>query len=250
MYRRIIFAATLVLSPWALPSPGWGLQLSDLLTNCRVALRDTASDTNFQRFSDAQLTSFLNDGQNQINNVVEPLVNAYQFDLTAGTAEYPLPADFKAVYRVTLSGKRIQSTGYNALDANFTNWQTASSTSTYYFLDYYSSTTASIQMGFYANPKYTTTGGSVLLFYYQNPAALAASADVPFNGRKNLYPYHDALTHFCAMRGWAVQNRADLAKLYADMYGQDVTAMKNDVNFLPDYNPAVTGYRGPPSQNQ
>lgn len=246
--RRIIFAAALVLSPLVLPSPGWGLQLSDLKTNCRTALRDTTSDTNFQRFSDAQLTSFVNDGQNQINNVVEPLLGAYQFDLTAGSREYALPTDFKAMYRVTLNNQRLQGTGYNALDANFTNWTTGTSTSTMYYLNAYSSVTASIQIGFYPTPRFTTSGKSVLLFYFQAPALLVSDTDVPFNGRRSLYAYHDLLTHFCAMRGWAVQNRTDLAKIYGDLFSQGVVAMKNDINFMPDYNPAATGYRGPPTQ--
>ncbi len=247
--RRILVAA-LILLPWAFPSPGRGLQLSALLTNCRVALRDTATDTNFQRFSDAQLTSFLNDGQNQLNNAVEPLLGTYSFDTTAAVSEYSLPSDFKAVYRLTLAGKRLAATGHNALDANFTNWTTATSTPTLYYLDPYSSSVNAVKLGLYPTPKLTTTGSSASLFYFQNPAALAASTDVPFNGRSSLIPYHDALTHFCALRGWSVQNRPDLAKLYADIYGQDVAAMKNDINFMPDYSPSVNGYRGPPSQTQ
>ena len=241
-----ILAVALALS--APSSPGWGLQLSDIETDCRIALRDTAADTNFQRFSNSQLASFINDGQAQINNTVEPLVGVYAFDLSAGIAEYALPSDFKSVYRLSLANQRVQAVNYNGLDANYTNWTIAVSTPMNYYIDAYDN--AQVYVGFYPTPKVTTAGGEVLLFYFQIPVTLVNATDVPFNGKSNLYAYHDALTQYCAMRGWTVQNRADLASLDSSLFTADVAAMKNDVNFTPDFNPAATGYRGPPSQNQ
>jgi hypothetical protein len=243
---RTLAAALALLAP---SSPGWGLQLSDLITECRAELRDTTTDTNFQRFTNAQLTGFLNDAQNQIDNTVGLLSVSYGFDLVAGQREYALPLDYKAAWRVTLSGQRLPATSYNALD-QISNWTVARSTPTAYYINTYSSSTASLIMGFYPTPRLSTTGGSVQIFYAQIPTQMVNLTDLPFNGRSNFAPYHYALSHYCAFRGWLVQNRPDLAKGYADVFASDVKMMKESISEEPDYNPSVQGYRGPPSQSQ
>ena len=56
MRRMRIWASALVLG-LALPSLGRALTLSQLETQTRTLIRDTASDTNFQRFLDCDLVA-------------------------------------------------------------------------------------------------------------------------------------------------------------------------------------------------
>lgn len=237
----------------AYPRLALGLQLSDLLVSCRVELRDSATDANFQRFSDATLAAWINEGQRDAQNKTWILQGLYNFTLVSAQRTYQTPADFLYPVRVVLSGHRLTETNFNQLDSGSGSggyggygWSVLTSTPTQYYLDSFVSSPT--MMGFYPCPASASQGAGVWVQYAQIPAPLAAPADVPFDGKLSLYAYHDLLVHYCAMKGWQTVDRNDMASGFAALYAAGVATAKMAVNQMPDFNPGAQGYTGPPGQ--
>ena len=237
-----ILASWLVLG-LALPSLGRALTLSQLETQTRTLLRDTASDTNFQRFSTAQIDTFLNEAQRQMQNDAWLYQGAFRMSLTSGTIEYPLPADYITTIRVTIASMSITQVSFQGLDQNSTNWTVATSTPTEYFIDSFVSGAPS-NIGFYPNPKFTTTN-SVFVQYVRQVPTLVNPTDVPFNGNAELLPYHDGLADFAAARGWQLLGRPDLSTWLMTMYSSRASQARTNLNKQPNWLPGAQGDRGP-----
>lgn len=238
--RRFWSALVLVL---ALPWPGRALTLSQLEAQTRILLRDTASDTNFQRFSTAQIDNFLNEAQRQMQNDAWLYQGAFMMNLTSGTIEYSLPTDYIATVRVTIASMSITQVSFQGLDQNSTNWTLATSTPTSYFIDSFVSGSAS-KIGFYPNPKFTSTN-SVFVQYVRQVPTLVSGSDVPFNGNSELLPYHDALADFAAGRGWQLLGRPDLSTWLMTMYSSRAAQARANLNKQPNWQPGASGDRGP-----
>ncbi len=252
MLRRILLLIALCLGLVAVPSrPALGLTLSQLETQTRVLLRDTATDTAYQRFSTSQIDSFLNEAQRQMQNDAWLYQGSFSMDLTAGQIEYALPADYITTVRVTVSSQSLTQVSFQGLDGGGgssvsvgMNWTVASSTPTEYFIDPYVTGGAS-QIGFYPKPKYTTTGGVVSVQYVRQVSTLVNGTDVPFGGNDELLPYHDALADFAAARGWEIIGRVDLAKPLMDRYAIRAAQSRANLNRQPNWQPGASGDRGP-----
>ncbi len=236
--RRILASAFFL--GLALPSPGRALTLSQLETQTRVLIRDTTSDTNYQRFSNATLDAFLNEGQRDMQNQSWLYQGAFTMDLTAGTIEYALPADYITTVRVTLANIPLTQVSFQGLDANGTNWTVATATSTQYFIDSFVSGTPS-NIGFVPKPKFTTAGGTVFVQYVRQVPLLVNSTDVPFNGNSELLPYHDALADFAAARCWQLLGRT----FNLGLYTARTTMARSNINKMPNWLPGASGDRGP-----
>ncbi len=237
-----ILASALVLS-LALPSLGRALTLSQLETQTRTLLRDTASDTNFQRFSTAQIDTFLNEAQRQMQNDSWLYQGAFSMGLTSGTIEYPLPVDYISTIRVTIASMSITQVSFQGLDQNSTNWTIATSTPNSYFIDSFVSGAPS-NIGFYPNPKFTSTN-SVFVQYVRQVPTLVNPTDVPFGGNSELLPYHDALPDFAAARGWQLLGRPDLSTWLMTLYSSRATQARANLNKQPNWQPGASGDRGP-----
>lgn len=237
-----ILASALVLG-LALPSLGRALTLSQLETQTRTLLRDTASDTNFQRFSTSQIDAFLNEAQRQLQNDAWLYQGAFTMGLTSGTIEYALPTDYIATVRVTISSAAITQVSFQGLDQNSTNWTVATSTPTSYFIDSFVSGGAS-NIGFYPNPKFTSTN-SVFVQYVRQTPTLVNPTDVPFNGNSEILPYHDGLADFAAARGWQLLGRPDLSTWLMTMYSSRAAQARANLNKQPNWQPGASGDRGP-----
>ncbi len=248
-----ILASALFLG-LALPSPGRALTLSQLETQARVLLRDTASDANYQRFSNATLDSFLNEAQRDMQNQSWLYQGAFSMGLTAGVIEYPLPSDYITTIRVTISSQSLTQVSFQGLDGQNgssvgpgsvgMNWTVASSTPTQYFIDSFVSGTPS-NIGFYPKPKVTTSDFPVFVQYVRQVPLLVNASDVPFAGNSELLPYHDALADFAAARGWQLLGRADLAQFNMGLYTARTAMARANLNKMPNWQPGASGDRGP-----
>ena len=241
--NRWRWTSTWAVALWlGLSSPGLGLQLSELRDLTRLKLRDTTSDSNFQKFTDARILTLLNEAQRQIVNQTWLLSGTTTFGLVSGTAEYPMPDDFLAPLRVTISNKALEETTYQGLDADRTDWTTRSSTPTAYYITGYSNSLLPTQMGFVAKPS-TNSVNSVTVFYAKRAADLVSDTDVPFGGKKIFLSYHDLLTDCAAGMGWLIQGRADLAGGYFTICGSRSEQLKRNNGMMPNYNPSLRGER-------
>ena len=250
---RFLLALGFSLTLAAVPSrPAWGLTLSQLETQTRVLLRDTSADTNFQRFSQAEIDSYLNEAQRDMQNQSWLYQGSFTMDLTSGTIEYALPADYITTIRVTVGSMSITQVSEAGLDGGNggqdagsvgMNWTVSLATPTAYFIDSFVSGGAS-QIGFYPNPKYTTSGGAVFVQYVRQVALLVNPTDVPFGGNSELSPYHDALADFAAGRGWQLLGRSDLSSFLMGLYGARATQARANLNRMPNFTPGASGDRG------
>ncbi len=237
-----ILASALVLG-LALPFPGRALTLSQLETQTRTLIRDTSSDTNFQRFSTAQIDNFLNEAQRQMQNDAWLYQGAFAMGLTSGTIEYALPTDYIATIRVTISSMAITQVSFQGLDRNSTNWTVATSTPTQYFIDSFVSGGASM-IGFYPNPKFTSSN-SVFVQYVRQVPLLVNASDVPYAGNSELLPYHDALADFAAARCWQLLGRPDMSTWLMTLYSSRTGEARANLNKQPNWQPGASGDRGP-----
>ena len=218
------------------------LTLAQLETRTRTYLRDTAADTNFQRFSQAQIDDFINEGQRQMQNDGWLYQGSFNMDLVAGTIEYALPADYITTVRVTVANRALTEVSFNGLDQDQTNWTVSQSTPTEYFIDPYV-TGAPPNIGFFMNPKYTTSGGAVFVQYVRQVPALVNPGDIPFGGNAQLLPYNDALADFAAAEGWMLLGRQDLATGYMQVYSSRAAQARANLNKEPNWQPGATGAR-------
>ena len=248
-----ILASALVLS-LALPSLGRALTLSQLETQTRTLIRDTSADTNYQRFSNAQIDSFLNEAHRQIQNDSWLYQGSFNMGLTAGRIEYPLPADYISTIRVTISSMAITQVSFQGLDGSNGasygtgnpgyNWTVAIATPTEYFIDSFVSGTPS-NIGFFPTPKFTTSNNAIFVQYVRQVPLLVNPTDVPFAGNSELLPYHDALADFAASRCWQLLGRADMATYLMTMYSSRAAAARANLNKQPNWQPGASGDRGP-----
>src|SRR3990167_7892332 len=179
----------------------YAMSLSELLTQSRIFLRDTATDPNRRRFSDTQLTSFLNNGQKEANLKAWAVVNTTRIALSAGTTEYSLPSEHIAVLRVTVNHQPLAERTFSFLDDANTDWISESGTPVDFYIRIDSSIVAGVSkesIGFHPVSTFTATA---IIQHLAQPTDLSASGDIPFSGNLRLYPYHQALAYYTAYRG-------------------------------------------------
>lgn len=214
-----------LLLPLCLVSSGYCLNLSDILTRARIFLRDTATDPTRQRFSDPQLTFFINDGQKETNLKVWAVVNSTLITLSAGTTEYSLPADHITILRATMNNAPIVERTFSFLDESNTNWIADTGTVTEYYLRMDSSVVAGVTRECIGVHPISTFTATMILQYLAQPADLSASVDVPFSGYNRLFPFHQALAYYAAYRGDMAIGSVDEAAMYRREYDSIVNFM-------------------------
>lgn len=233
--RRIIFVGAIV-GFFAIPTHA--LTAAEIISRARLLINDTSADTTRQRFSDAQLLAYLNDGQREANAFSWVLRSSYTFSLTAGTQEYALPTNFLATWRVLLDNKKIDQTSLNELDANSVGWRTVTGKPQKYYI-YLAQTT---QIGFFPTPTSTSTG-TVVVYLMHQPTELTATTQTPFDGWTVLYPYHSGLSYYIAYRCYMVQEQSDMATPYFNEWALYIQSLKEAAYKLPDFNPGLGGRR-------
>lgn len=218
--------------------PARALTAAEIITEARVLLNDNSSDTGRQRFSDAQLLRFINDGQREANIFSWVLKSSYSLTLTAGTTEYPVPSDFLTTWRVTYEGRKIDQTSLNELDSNSPGFATASGRPQKYYL--YLATTTWI--GFTPAPNSTSTG-TVVMYYVQQPTEITSTSSSPWNSWTLLTPYHSGLVYYTVYRGYQAMMEAEMAASYFTEWTLFVQSLKLAGIQQPDFNPGISGRR-------
>lgn len=231
LFALLAFSGSLV-------APCWGQTAADIITRARVLLNDTSSDSTRQRFSDAQLLGFLNDGQREAVAFSWVLKSSYTLTLVSGTTEYALPSDFVATWRVLYRDKKLDQTSLPELDANTVGWRNVAGIPQKYYI-YLGATT---NIGFYPAPS-TGSAGTVVVYYYQQPADLTTTSETPWNGWALLTPYQSGLVYYIAYRGYSALHQADLATPYFSEWALFVNGLKEAASKTPDFNPGIGGLR-------
>ena len=226
--------------------------LSSIETQVRLLLRDTSNDVSFQRFSNATIDGYINEGQRQFNNDAWVYQGSFTMGLTAGQIEYALPSDFIAIVRLTISNIAIPQVSEAGLDGGGSNsspnyigvnWTLALSTPTAYYINEFV-TGAPPNIGFNPTPKFTSVG-SVFVQYVRQVPAMVNETDNPFNGNVEFYPYTDAIADFAAARCWMILGRSDMTTSLMGMYTARAAQARANLNKMPNFLPGAAGNRGP-----
>lgn len=151
-------------------------------------------DTNFDNFTEAEIKRWLNLGQMDIVTKTDCLKSSATTDVTEDQREYTLSDDCIKILRITYNDDRLGCTSFEELDLNDKDWMDDTGTPTNY-LKYKN------EIWLYPLPDASKTDG-LKIFYVEMPDDMSADADIPFNGRKSLYPYHELIVLYALMRAY------------------------------------------------
>lgn len=224
-----------------LVSSAYGLTLADLITQSRIFLRDTATDPLRQRFSDSQLTSFINNGQKEMNLRSWAVINSTPISLITGTTEYSLPPDHIVVLRVTVNNSPIQERTFSFLDDSNTNWIADSGTVTDYYLRTDSSVVSGVTKESIGVHPVSTFTATMVVQYLAQPPDLSGGSDIPFAGNNRLYPFHHALAYYTGWRGAMAISNLDEASIYLKEYETMMSLMESITKNRLSFNPSLRG---------
>jgi hypothetical protein len=228
-----------MLLTWWLTVPVYALTASEIISQARVLLNDTASATARQRFSDAQLLGWLNDGQREANIFSWVLRSSYTIITSSGTQEYSLPSDYLTTWRVTQTGIKLPQTSIDSLDADTPGWKTSTGKPQKYYI--YNASTNLI--GVVPYPVTNTSTTTVVVYYIQQPTEITSLSSSPWNGWNVLAPYHSGLIYYIAYRGYLANLDANTSTAYFNEWSLYVTSLKEALLRAPDYNPGFSGQR-------
>lgn len=219
----------------------WGLTLFDLLTRTRVYLRDTQTAPNRQRFSDAQLTRFLNDGQQEINFRTWAVVSSTRISLANGTTEYSLPDTSLLVLRVTVDHVAIPERTFSFLDESTSTWMVSTGTIQSYYVRVDSSIVANVtreSIGFVPLPERIFRAD---VYFLQRVSDLVGSTDEPFSGNNRMIAYHHVLAYYAAYRGYLAMGLFGEAIGYKTDYEMLVQQIESNTKTKLLFNPSFRG---------
>lgn len=235
--KNIVFAVLLGI----LSANAHALTLSDLLTQSRLFLRDTATDPLRQRFSDTQLTYFLNNCQKETNLRTWAVVNSSAITLTPGTTEYSLPSDHIAILRVTVNQTPIVERTFSFLDDSNYNWISDSGVPVEYYVRVDSSIVTGVSRESIGLHPISTFTALMVVQYLAQPPDLVVGGDVPFAGNNRLYPFHHALAFYAAYQGFLCISEMDDALVYYKRYEDEVALMEGTIKTSLTFNPSFRG---------
>lgn len=219
-----------------LASQSQALTLSTIRTDCRMLTQDISGTSTRQKFSDAQLLRFINEGQKDAVQFAKPIRKFTSFELVAGTTYYSAPSDFLVPIRVTRSYQLLEERSIQNLDKQST-WQTVGGLPISYYVNHSSRTL----IGMYPFPSTTSSTGTIRMEYSAQATDLASDSDQPFNSITELQPYHYALSLFCAYRGSLLEGDVVPAQAYYAEYKRLLDMLASDAFSRPNYRPSATG---------
>jgi hypothetical protein len=222
--------------------------LAQIRTEIRRAIRDNPSSSSFYKYSDAVLLDFINEAQRETVNLTGLAAKTTQYVLTAGVTYYSLPTDLLLINQVYFTDSRLNTLGLEqksqrSLYDNNPMWERNSGTPISYWVS--NSTlpqnqqSAPLRISYIPIPTRTSTG-TVTIWYDATVSDLSADADVPFDNRSNLYPYHMGLAYHVIYRIKLIQGQVEEAAAYQKLYISSVDVMKGRFSQMPDYRPGVS----------
>lgn len=220
--------------------------LSQIRTEIRRNLRDT--DSSRQRYTDAVLLDFINEAQREVVNATWLGEKTSSYILSPLTTFYSLPTDLIVITNVDFKDRGnttlpLQEMTLRGLNARNPDWRRTQGTPLEYYVDK-ATTSSQLQISYIPIPTSQSTGTVTIRYYYQVPD-LSSDSDVPFDSKRHLYTYHQAIVYHATMRIKMIERRIDEANFYATLYNNYLAIIRNRLGDLPNYNPSVgvTGSR-------
>lgn len=235
MKKRIILSALLIFS---FCSIGNALTLSDIRTNVRLIVKD--SNSNRQRFSDANLNSLINVGQREASGASYAIVKSTSISLTANGTNYTLPTDLITIKRVQLDNLDLRQASPEGLDSDpGGKWEDQTGRPKNYYQLFSNPSDVSV----FPVPSTTSHLGTLEVFYYAFADDLSSDSDTPFNAISRYTIYHDILTYYAAWRLLLIKGEVEKAATYQQLYETRLLALINRANEQPNYRPSFSSVR-------
>lgn len=210
--------------------------LSQLIADVRALTQD-APTALYSHFSDAQITTFLNQAQREILAGNHCLQQSLVFQLVPGTTYYPLPPNYTVIERVTIGAKSIPQMTPAALDSQSLGWEYAAGYPNRYFINFSSRGL----VGFSPWPAQSTDTDTIKVDYDVQAAELVNPTDYPYNGVNELTDYQHALAYWAAAIIEQVDQQPQRSQPYLTLYAAVGVQMKMKCRDLTNYKPSASG---------
>ena len=232
-----VLGLVLLLCPLFSPAVQASENLATLITQARTLDRDAVSSTR-QRFTDAQITGFINDAQRQAMATTHCLTGSMTFSLLPGVTYYALPSNFLSMDRVTLAQVgNIMEMSPGALDGRSRGWELTSGHPVYYFINFSSRGL----LGFAPFPQTAGDTDTVKAEFYIQANDLASPTDLPYNGAGEFQDYHQGLAYYAAALMAAIDGQGTQSTGFMSVFSGTVGTMKARCMERPRYMPSAAG---------
>jgi hypothetical protein len=223
---------------------GSGLTLAEARTEVRRLVKDTATSSTLQRYSDTVLLSFLNQAQREVISASLPLENTTSYTLSSGTTYYSLPTDLVSVKFIklkdaTLRTRKLQQVSYKATLESNPDYERLSGPPMQYFIrPSTSSTVTTLDVAFLPVPT-TSSTGTATVTYYKQATTLSADSDVLLDGDSTLLPYHEAVVYGAVAKIKLIEGDPS-SSVYLQLQQSGIQVMNSRLGEMPDYGPGLS----------
>lgn len=221
------------------------LTLSEAKLELRRLIKDTATSSALQRYSDSVLTSYLNQGQRDVVTATWCLETSTGISLSPGTTYYDLPSNIISVKMVTYLPatnirRRLNQKSYKAQIESNPEWERQTGPPMSYIVRGSTDTGLSLEMAFIPIATSASTG-TANVDYYKQATEMTSDSDILLDGDYALVSYHNAVIYSAAMNIQIIEGNAQMAQNYSQLFQSMLTAMKSRLGEMPDYNPGLSG---------
>jgi len=245
--KKILLAASLL---FVIQTQGMALDSfnpGEIRSAVRTRIHDHGAG---QRWTDSELFKLMTIAQIDIMNHTWALHKSTDFVLVSGTTYYDLPDELIQFKRVTIDHRNIYEKTITSLDGQFRNsrWQETGGTVKNYFMNL----ALDNQIGFYPFPNSVSSTGTVRIDYISKAINSVADIDIDnvgdslFNGMNEQFAYYEPLLiDWMCWQIFLIEGDMDRSDRYQAYYESRLKNMMNLVGSRPNYNPGVSGARGP-----
>ena len=107
-----------------------------------------------------------------------------------------------------------------------------------YFIRQSTSGANPMEMGIHPVPG-TVSGDKIYSTYFSQATDLSGDSDVPFEGLRHLYGYHDLLSHYVSGKLLLLEGMINRATAYRNLYETGTAIMRDRIGRAPNYNPGM-----------
>lgn len=225
--KKILIVACLLLN----------FQVSHALTRGQIIteVRRLVHDTNSRRWTDVQISTFVNLAQDEILSFSWALHNIYEFTTISGTTEYVMPNDFIQPERVYYESEVLPEISLSRLDTEDATWtKTNSGQPDYYYIRRGTVT----WFGLYPCPD---EASPVRVDYTELADDLTTDSIEPFNGLPRMKPYHFLIVLWCTYYCYLQEGQIQTASAYYEMYAIRLKDMRETLGLRSNYQPTIRG---------
>lgn len=228
-------------------SHSYALIRSDVQTAVRRNVRDTATDTSLQRYSEAVLVDYIEEVEREVVNLTRPLHATTTYNLIAQTTYYNLPADFLGVryasYKKGNSTYELKAQSEISYRKNNPDYERQAGPPSDYFVrtneKSQSVATSPIPSRIAFIPVQPTSTGTVSVDYYYSAPDFTSETEVLFNGQSDIVPFHDIVIYGVTFKILLIEGKLQEAAAYQQLYNDKLSIMMRRFQSNPDYAPSI-----------